>query len=1741
MPVYRSPFSKQGDTDSTVPLTKVDKSKAFIPSGPVAPVAGANKKSNSTEEQYKLEKSYQTALSKILSGNSSKQDKDKAVKRLDAVYRAGAYKRPSLVGDVGEVVSTVVGGSGKLLTGALNAGQAVSRTIQSGIKEIADTVEYAAAGVPVLKKVVSDTPQMGSWKEFVSQSQDPSFRPVNTGVKWLDSTIDFAVDVAFDPLTYVGVGPLNYVSKAGRAALTTRFSTAAMRAKYPNIVLNDVMRFGAGAIPREVLEAEGIQHGLRFAGRVIPHTDTLANVFSGKRGIASNIRARTGDLISSTKAGHALRAKLTPSSRAGLVAINAGRRAGASDDDIIKQVADYTSAKYAKGAKSEFYEKMLARLSPHLQTLREKGWDNVFDFNGKQYSLADLMEDGVARQAAPKEIKDLVDNLIGWQNQVRDEVNSIYKKFNLDYSGSIDDVGFVDDYIHHRLTAEAVEEMAKPKFRQFFRDADLSEYELAKTSGAMMYRRLRADGKTTFMGEVLKTGSIKEINSIFASKTGVPGAKFFSDDIASVMESYAYSMANARGREAYIRRLFDFGGDVTRVINTKAVPNQKLVRKLGIAYAKVVQARNGMVSAVSGSRKQAVRDVEQIIKTVEKTLDGQAGKVARVDARISTAEAKLAEAEAMLVEAMEDAAAVSAKDRGEFLALHKTILQEVTRLKKAIEGDMITEQVAMDEIRRLYVQTFPNAKRIPKNPQKALNAVKRAKGVSEPEELRALLKRKKALMQQIDDGIDDPQALNELLDMEVALQDKIDAFTALSEVKAVADYAEDGVLYGTWDDLSARSFDPEVDPRPFRVLDTRPIIKAGDEISTDEIAGIRNAFKESESSVVVHALDPDEIIDLREPETWMSFWDTEDGPFGQALANTLEQVGVDSSLLREGWEQIVKEGAIDPMFVQVYPELAELMARSADIKVGVFEFGVIPDNEIVERIETFKEALASVAYSNGLGDVPNLEDEMFNTFIRQMVIDSGNPMPVMFPSGVLYGANNPMADGAYSVIIPDSYSYGGRFSPDELVGSPTSPVRFAKNDELVNDIMDDTLLDSEMSVLDDMDMLSAQRQDLEERVAVKEVVQEEIRRIGSQVGGKRSAASRRIKAIEKAFDDYAKTGRFKVTLDGKRVELTREEALEILGKRESKVIQEELKMEERLAAKTGRALAPKQERVRKAQARLATLFNMKEELVRWTDETGNALEEEIRALQEEIALNAPKGYAGSVSRAWSDRVSARLAKIAELADDPRPEVRAWARVAKQMHAAEANLAKLDMFDLPIAGDLLSQAKAGNYMPMIVDDILDGWKAIQGMGVQVPNDMYDIMFPNIKRLREPKGYDPFVKALNSMNQAFKTYATLTPGFSVRNAISSTFMNYVAGVSTGNIRDGVKAVVAYKKYGADKWIENSGIPRELWPVYEQAMRVTKASSRGLQTELSGPAVRGKMGELILNNKAVRAGAITNDFVELAVRFPMALDSLLRGQNYDEAIYRISRYHFDYDDLSKLDETARKFVPFWIWTTRNIPLQMTEQILRPSTYNTYNNLRERNKVAESVIMPSWMAEMNPLSGPGNWLIAPDLPMVRLEQQAQAFADPKRLVGQLYPTYKLPIELLLADKQLSTDVPFSDKYEKAKGLDWLIAKMGDIANKDYISRQDPKTGELTINPRISYALGNLLPSVAQAQRVTGGLLGGKENYKDRQLTSIMNYLGIPVKEPQAYERGELIGRQFKVADLLAELAKRGEVRKED
>lgn len=324
------------------------------------------------------------------------------------------------------------------------------------------------------------------------------------------------------------------------------------------------------------------------------------------------------------------------------------------------------------------------------------------------------------------------------------------------------------------------------------------------------------------------------------------------------------------------------------------------------------------------------------------------------------------------------------------------------------------------------------------------------------------------------------------------------------------------------------------------------------------------------------------------------------------------------------------------------------------------------------------------------------------------------------------------------------------------------------------------------------------------------------------------------------------------------------------------------------------------------------------------------------------------------------------------------------------------------------------------------------------------------------------------------------------------------------------------------------------------------MTRVTSRGFGDSLAEPVVGGGFAEAVINNKFTRGFGKLNEFTERSMRLPMALDSVLRGHSFDQAVNRVTMYHFDYTDLSSLDKFMHNIVPFWIWTSRNLPLQVASQWSRPSAYATYEKLQEANPVEEDIFLPKWLSVIKPMGVTGNLVLAPDMPQARLSQTLESMNPLNaKFIGQLNPLIKVPIELAVINKQAAMDIPFNqDRVVEAKGLDAALAWVGEKTGIEPLGGRDPKTGKLMVTPKAQYFGGAVLPPIAVLQRlgqgITGGNIGGKESYKERTLSSWANWLGLPVREiGPDQQRSEAISRQFEVKEFAKILEKQDKLKK--
>ena len=597
--------------------------------------------------------------------------------------------------------------------------------------------------------------------------------------------------------------------------------------------------------------------------------------------------------------------------------------------------------------------------------------------------------------------------------------------------------------------------------------------------------------------------------------------------------------------------------------------------------------------------------------------------------------------------------------------------------------------------------------------------------------------------------------------------------------------------------------------------------------------------------------------------------------------------------------------------------------------------------------------------------------------------------------------------------------------------------------------------------------------------------------------------------------------------------------------------------------------------------RLTTLFNQAEILRQWSDDTGNVLRQEIQAVGAAMANMPARGEAGAVSREWVRSVQRTVEQTKFIKD--KTVGKAYERITELLYVSDIGLAQAE--DAIIASKLLRDdvltGRTDAILAPVESRVLEGWEAIIGLGVQAPAQVLAIWKPNLQKMMSAANRGLFLRGLAATNNMFKTYAVTSVGFVVRNAYSSMFMNGVRGVDGQTIVDGARAMTALNKFGADKWLDELKIVDPvLRAKYEEALKVSITTGlQGSFTDLREPVIGGTLAEKIINklhldtlsdkilpprlqpvgskilDVAKKQGFVNNSYtgavrrantrVEAAVRFPMALDALLKGGTYDDAVAVVTRYHFDYSDVSKLDEVAQQLLPFWIWTTRNIPNQITNQWMRPQAYSIWEGAQSALPVDDNEVIPAWIKPREPMGlgqrdtflGKGLYALTPDMPHQRLEESIKMLTSPSRLIGSAYPYIKLPFEKY-AGKNLGIDVgPFPERVP-AKGIDLLFVKVMDIVGFDPIYDENK---QMTTSGFAQYARGNINPIVARLQRLSGGKLGGKETYATRTGASWMSELGIPLSIIQdSAVRGEYINRKFKLEDWVKDLISRNLLPKE-
>jgi len=1683
-----------------------------------------------------------------------------------------------------------------LLGGIINP---VNRIGQSASKELSDL--QLSVKNPVLKSIVrtagfvsnplfqvgADIISMGNTKEellkrpdiggdkvqfsvidLVNQAKDPDWGLKKTIIakrnvernKFIGAAQNLIAEEITKPLNYVtGVGEVQYVGKAGRTALAAKFMTTEMLEKYPVLIgkANEISRIGMWAIPREIRLAEGINTGLRLAGKPVQWTEPVADVIG--KGWALT-RAQIGDVARAT-ASLPLKAKgldvvpvLAPASRALLA--GAGRksvRGGEymlSESGVIRGLAGWSAANAAKGETGFAYNAFKDGVEEIINEAREQG------VAGKLISL-------IENPDLPR--SDIEDALIkrykAWQDGAYKAVEQQYKRFGLDYGTDIPDFSFIDNYVHHTISKDAKNwlrsinafndkgiTIADPRTGKkiVFNTNNLSYNEIVTVGAPLKYRSLKAGEE--FMGRILEKGGIDEINKIFKEVSGT-NINFFETDIGNIADSYAYSLAKQKSREVFTRRLMAYGDDAAQKLLDVEIPNKMLASELIKSHKGLLAVRNSLRQGAA-SQRQTLRDiVSRGMKYADDLVKENLKQRKLTEREIKATVAKLQKLEFDLSRARTMASTVEVSMRENFDAAHSVLLSEIKELRRAIEvGDGGLSEVRTT-LQQTYMAMFPNARRIPDDINILADRIMAARGAPASREARAV----QAELRQINTQLDlvDPNSPEyaALVQQEGYYKDLLNGYRIMGEVRSAQTYAPDnGFLYTSQTDLGS----PDA---PFQLLHSEPTI-----------------FQGAPDVIGVHAFPDNKVVDSRTSDGIQEIFGSDN--FVKSIDTQLQDAGLDANRVFIKTYYDLKQGLpLDPEIERGYPDLVNLIDDILDNAGREMPAGGDPD--IVKNIyDDFVASMVGIAHMSGDPAAEQTGRMIIDAALGDVALaaDLERQMDGLLLPAKLF--DDTAEDTAIVVVKPQDYMV----TPSN---STTAPVQGADNPVLGSILRSDYTTASEAAAGRLAEAAGA-RQEVD---VARTAINDRIRELTAQ---KEMLAQQKVQRQQVVAGARAQVAEIQgrkqtVTVGGQKVVLDRAgitKALEAATKQEAKLRRN---LERSIAQAVGNikvggagSIKGAETKLLQYQDRLGVLFDQAKTLKQWSDGTGNALRNELAAVGQAM-LNMPaRGEAGVAAREWVRSVQRSVESTKYIKD--KTVKAAYERVTELLHVGEIGLAEAEDA-VTASAELIEIVRTGRFgaiMAPVEARVLEGWEAILGLGVQAPEQLLSVWKPNLQKLLAKSNAGMVRQFLSAANDLFKTYAVTSLGFVVRNSYSSMFMNAVAGVDGMTAVNGVKAMNALNKYGPAKWLDELGIVDPvLRGQYEQALRAAIATGlQGSFADLREPVIAGTLGERVINllNKTGldsasfgtrmqpaaenaadfvrRQGFSTNSYtrgvrrantrVEAAVRFPMALDTILKGGSYDDAVAKVTRYHFDYTDLSKLDEVALQFVPFWIWTTRNIPNQITNQFMRPNAYNIYEKVQQTLPVDSEQIIPEWQESREPLGvgrgnvpllGEGYYTIQPDMPQQRLQEGLRSILDPRRLVGQAYPIYKLPFEYI-AGKQLGIDVgPFPERTP-ARGLELAAVNVLESIGFDPIY---DKQGNKTIKGFTQYALGNAIPLISRIQRLSGGSLGGKENYATRTGQSWLNELGIPItiiKDDNV--RSELINRQFTLKDFTKEMIER-------
>ena len=483
-----------------------------------------------------------------------------------------------------------------------------------------------------------------------------------------------------------------------------------------------------------------------------------------------------------------------------------------------------------------------------------------------------------------------------------------------------------------------------------------------------------------------------------------------------------------------------------------------------------------------------------------------------------------------------------------------------------------------------------------------------------------------------------------------------------------------------------------------------------------------------------------------------------------------------------------------------------------------------------------------------------------------------------------------------------------------------------------------------------------------------------------------------------------------------------------------------------------------------------------------------------------------------------------IASMNPLMDDPT-----WSATESQLHLQRAELQRLEGHDMTVNqmnGMSRAANKDKNFGKVMVAGMANGWSLLHDGLPEVGDVLIDGQLRQMMRQTWSAIDNPGLlgRWFNEATNLFKTYATLTPGFHIRNMMSGLFMNASDGVSLAHQIEGLK-----------KWQEFTANPSEWLAAQDSRMQrafdATFGSGAGGRYTETGvrDAASNKVLDRVINNYATRKSAALGERIEGGMRLGMALNSIDRGDSVQQALSRITRIHFDYSQVSQLDQSMKRIIPFWTFMSRNLPLQITQMFVSPAAYRAYDAAVANFSVPNDPLTPQYWEKLGTFNtgvkvGGLPLYFQPDFGFTRIGQDVTNLTSPGAFLGNVNPVLAAPIDFAMKrDSFYQRNFGPTDYHSQSGLIGTPLTALASVLPGD----QTNEAGQVSDN--LTNLVRGLVPPIDQIARLFPSTLGGGGD-QQRQGEAFVRWLGGPVRTLSDKQREtEAKNQLFSARDELA------------